>query len=135
MSGAEAGRNPVEQLAEAFLERYRRGERPSLDEYTSQHPELAEQIRLVFPALVMTTKPVRAEASDLGGHYRVGCIVGRYNAFGVVAIAIVRTADLSGRKLARQWCQVHRGRGEIRRPLIQSDGGFRLTRHSPALWP
>jgi serine/threonine protein kinase/WD40 repeat protein len=53
MTGAETGRNPVEQLAEAFLERYRRGERPSLDEYTSQHPELAEQIRLVFPALVM----------------------------------------------------------------------------------
>jgi hypothetical protein len=34
-------RNPVEKLAEAFLERYRRGERLALAEYTQQYPELA----------------------------------------------------------------------------------------------
>jgi eukaryotic-like serine/threonine-protein kinase len=43
----------VGKLAEAFLTRYRRGERPALSEYTSQHPELAEQIHDLFPALVM----------------------------------------------------------------------------------
>src|SRR5262249_54309605 len=36
-----------------FLERYRRGERPSLAEYTEQHPELAERIRSLFPALLV----------------------------------------------------------------------------------
>jgi hypothetical protein len=46
-------RNPVEELAEAFLERYRRGERPALAEYTQQYPELAEQIRDLFPTLVL----------------------------------------------------------------------------------
>jgi eukaryotic-like serine/threonine-protein kinase len=44
--------DPIDDLASAFLERYRRGERPSLTEYTEKHPELAERIRDVFPALV-----------------------------------------------------------------------------------
>src|SRR5437016_4448080 len=46
-------RNPIEELAEAFLERYRRGERPALTEYTRAHPGLAQEIRELFPALVM----------------------------------------------------------------------------------
>ena len=45
--------DPVDDLANAFLERYRRGERPSLSEYTDKYPELAERIRAVFPALVV----------------------------------------------------------------------------------
>jgi WD40 repeat protein/serine/threonine protein kinase len=53
MNDPEVQRNPVEELAEAFLERYRRGERPSLSEYTRQYPELAGEIRELFPALVM----------------------------------------------------------------------------------
>jgi serine/threonine protein kinase len=46
-------RNPVEELAEEFLQRYRRGERPSLTEYIGRRPELAGEIRELFPALVM----------------------------------------------------------------------------------
>ena len=46
-------RDPVELLAEEFLERRRRGELPSLKEYTDRYPHLAEEIRDVFPALVM----------------------------------------------------------------------------------
>jgi eukaryotic-like serine/threonine-protein kinase len=44
--------DPLDDLADAFLERYRRGERPSLSEFTAKHPDLAERIRAVFPALV-----------------------------------------------------------------------------------
>jgi serine/threonine protein kinase len=47
-----SGRDPVEKLAEEFAERYRRGERPSLAEYTNRYPELAAEIRELFPALV-----------------------------------------------------------------------------------
>ncbi len=43
----------IEQLAEEFLQRYRRGERPALAEYTGRHPALAEEIREVFAALVL----------------------------------------------------------------------------------
>ncbi len=39
-------------LVETFLERYRRGERPSVSEYTEKYPELASQIRELLPALV-----------------------------------------------------------------------------------
>ncbi len=46
-------RNPVELLAEEFLDRKRRGEHPTLDEYLERHPELADDIRDLFPALLM----------------------------------------------------------------------------------
>src|SRR5262249_36201375 len=52
MTAQASGRDPVEKLAEEFAERYRRGERPSLTEYTDRHPELAGQIRELFPVLV-----------------------------------------------------------------------------------
>jgi eukaryotic-like serine/threonine-protein kinase len=53
MNEAHSEPELVGQLAESFLARYRRGERPSLTEYTVQHPELAEQIRELFPALAV----------------------------------------------------------------------------------
>jgi serine/threonine protein kinase len=42
----------IDQLAEEFAARYRRGERPSLQEYLDRYPELAEDIRELLPALV-----------------------------------------------------------------------------------
>ena len=39
-------------LAEEFAERYRRGERPALKEYIDRYPELADDIRDLFPAMV-----------------------------------------------------------------------------------
>ena len=35
--------NLLDQLAEEFAERFRRGERPALKEYTERYPELAER--------------------------------------------------------------------------------------------
>ena len=40
------------RLADEFAARYRAGERPSLQEYIDRHPELAEDIRELFPAMV-----------------------------------------------------------------------------------
>jgi serine/threonine protein kinase/WD40 repeat protein len=42
----------LDGLAEEFAGRYRNGERPSLKEYTDRYPELADDIRRLFPALV-----------------------------------------------------------------------------------
>src|SRR5262249_41540173 len=39
-----------------FVERHRRGEHPPLSEYTSRHPELADDIKELFPALVQIEK-------------------------------------------------------------------------------
>jgi eukaryotic-like serine/threonine-protein kinase len=48
----ESTRDPVEQLAESFQARLRRGERPSLADYVARCPERADDIRDLFPALV-----------------------------------------------------------------------------------
>src|ERR1700736_4350135 len=49
-SSADYGR--FDELAEEFAARFRRGERPSLQEYIDRCPELADEIRELFPALV-----------------------------------------------------------------------------------
>ncbi len=41
----------IDRLAEEFAQRYRHGERPSLKEYLDKYPELADDIRTLFPAL------------------------------------------------------------------------------------
>jgi WD40 repeat protein len=42
----------LDRLAEEFAARFRRGEHPTLKEYTDNYPELADEIRELFPALV-----------------------------------------------------------------------------------
>jgi WD40 repeat protein/serine/threonine protein kinase len=59
-------RDPVERLADEFLARYRRGERPALTEYTERYPAWAERIRKLFPALVLM-EGVRPEAGEATG--------------------------------------------------------------------
>jgi hypothetical protein len=55
--------NQVEALAEEFLDRRRRGERPTVEEYTGRYPELAGAIRAFFPALAL----VEDRKPDPGG--------------------------------------------------------------------
>jgi len=53
MSISDSGKyDLLDQLAEEFAARFRRGERPALKEYTDRYPELAEEIRELFPAMV-----------------------------------------------------------------------------------
>ena len=52
-----------DELAEEFAERYRRGERPSLQEYVDRLPEMADEIREMFPALV-EVEQVEDDARD-----------------------------------------------------------------------
>jgi serine/threonine protein kinase len=65
MSGSESGpdRDPLERLAEEFAARLRRGEHPAISEYEQEYPELADDIRELFPALALVEnfKPERPE--------------------------------------------------------------------------
>jgi len=61
-----SGRDPVEKLAEDFADRYRRGERPSLTEYTEKYPDLAKEIRELFPALVFMERFGSVDAPATG---------------------------------------------------------------------
>ncbi|MCG8409044.1 MAG: serine/threonine-protein kinase [Phycisphaerales bacterium] len=60
-------RDPLELLAADFIERFRCGERPSIDEYAQNHPDLAEQIRDLFPtvATLENLKGAGTSSSDL----------------------------------------------------------------------
>jgi serine/threonine protein kinase/Flp pilus assembly protein TadD len=60
----DASIDPVGVLADEFMARYRRGERPALSEYTQKHPELAERIRQVFPMMAMMEEATPADESD-----------------------------------------------------------------------
>jgi serine/threonine protein kinase/Flp pilus assembly protein TadD len=77
MSDSSDGRNPVEVLADEFLARQRRGERPSVSEYVARHPELADEIYELFPVL-LDMEDARLEvaeptgpAAEPGGHVPV----------------------------------------------------------------
>jgi hypothetical protein len=59
-TSSSADRDPIERMAESFLERYRRGERPSIEDFAAQHPELAEDIRALLPALVQLEQGMSA---------------------------------------------------------------------------
>src|SRR4051794_28053910 len=84
---SSADYNRFDELAEEFAARYRRGERPALQEYIDRCPELADEIRALFPALVEVERveedqpgrPVATAAPPLGhvGDYRILREVGR----------------------------------------------------------
>ena len=59
------GYDLLDQLAEEFAARFRRGERPSVEEYALRHPELASQIRELLPAVLLVEKEL-----SLGGPSR-----------------------------------------------------------------
>jgi WD40 repeat protein/serine/threonine protein kinase len=60
--------NPVDRLAEEFVARHRRGERPDLAEYTERFPQYAEAIRDLFPALALIEQ-VKPGAGEPTGAY------------------------------------------------------------------
>ena len=63
MSHSTADRNPFEVIAAEFAARLRRGEHPSICEYVERYPELADDIRELFPALALVEqfKPAQQE--------------------------------------------------------------------------
>src|SRR5262245_5241853 len=54
------------RLADEFAARYRAGERPPLQEYTDRYPDLADDIRELFPAMV-EIEQVREDHQEAGG--------------------------------------------------------------------
>src|SRR6516164_516452 len=93
MSSSSDERGPVGLLADEFLARCKRGERPTIQEYCDRHPELAGEIRDVFEALLMVEdlrpgtdegsgslgEAVKVEGKRLErvGDYRILCEIGR----------------------------------------------------------
>jgi serine/threonine protein kinase len=66
MSSSSNERGPVGLLADEFLARCKRGEKPTIKEYCDRHPDLAEEIRDVFEAVLMVEdlRPGSDDTSD-----------------------------------------------------------------------
>src|SRR5262249_61512055 len=66
MSSSSDERSPVELLADEFLASCKRGEGPTIKEYCDRHPELADEIRDVFEAVLMV-EDLKPGSSDVTG--------------------------------------------------------------------
>jgi serine/threonine protein kinase len=97
----------LEQLAEEFTSRLRRGESPDIEDYAQRHPELAERIRSWFPTLIFLGEITNDAHASPGpavvvtpggvfGPYRIEREIGR-GAMGVVYEAVHSTL---GRRVA-----------------------------------
>src|SRR5262249_33780471 len=53
--------DPFGQIADEFVEAFRLGERPSVEEFARRYPEYADEIREVLPALVLMEKAKSAD--------------------------------------------------------------------------
>jgi WD40 repeat protein/serine/threonine protein kinase len=88
MSTTSGSRNPVEALAEEFLRRKRAGEDVSPEGYAEAHPELADKILSLFPALLMMEDlggdPAERNASVLTGGGAIGGEAGRLGEYRLV---------------------------------------------------
>ena len=67
MSDGDTDRDPIEELAAEFVERHRRGETPSISQYATDHPDLAEEIRDVFPTILAVEQLKARDRSSTGG--------------------------------------------------------------------
>ena len=60
--------DPLGQIADEFVEAFRRGRRPSVEEFARRYPEHADDIRDMLPALVLMEKAKSAD--DTSGQRR-----------------------------------------------------------------
>jgi serine/threonine protein kinase/tetratricopeptide (TPR) repeat protein len=101
--------NPLEALAAEFVEQHRRGEAPSVEEYAAEHPELAAQIRALFPTIAALERvragqeraeegrlPPSAARLERLGDFRIVREIGR----GGMGIVYEATQESLGRRVA-----------------------------------
>ena len=63
-------------LADDFVNRQRLGQNPSIDDYAAAHPDLADEIRLAFPALLMIAD-LKPGPRDATGEFESASVVVR----------------------------------------------------------
>lgn len=61
---SDSGQNPVDVLADEFAARLREGTAPAIEEYARKNPELADEIRAIFPSIEMMERLSRKEHTE-----------------------------------------------------------------------
>jgi serine/threonine protein kinase len=73
MADPNAERDPLEMLATEFTERLRKGDQPSISEYVVSHPDLAEDIKAIFPTIVAAERLKASRERSSDGAVSLGC--------------------------------------------------------------
>jgi WD40 repeat protein/serine/threonine protein kinase/tetratricopeptide (TPR) repeat protein len=111
MAVSTSDREPLEELAESFLARFRAGERPSLSEFTAAHPELADQIRSLFPALVEMEQAGSAVGPTSGSaSVAIGPLIGTTTVESLGDFRIIREVGRGGMGVVYEAVQESLGR-------------------------
>jgi serine/threonine protein kinase len=100
-------RDLIEKLAESFVSRLRAGERPSIDEFAQQYPELADELRELLPALMMLEQ--HASESD-GDEFRHAARGGAALPVEIGDYAIIREIGRGGMGIVYEAMQKSLGR-------------------------
>ena len=64
MSDPSLREEALAPVVDSFLDRFRKGERPSIEEYASRYPDLAAAIRDVLPALVAVEQDLTIDPGE-----------------------------------------------------------------------
>jgi len=72
MAEPNTERDPLEMLAAEYMERLRQGQHSSVSEYAAKHPDLAEEIRELFPTIAVTERWKARQARSSGGRATLG---------------------------------------------------------------
>lgn len=145
MTTLQTERHPVDRLAEEFVQRYRRGERPAISEYVEKYPELAGELQELLAAMVLIEEHGRAQL-QLGssgqrvadrpapvqlGEYRVLREIGR-GGMGVVYEAVQESL---GRHVALKVLPSHKLLDPVRLKRFQHEAQAAARLHHTNIVP
>jgi eukaryotic-like serine/threonine-protein kinase len=142
MSESESAQDLISNLAFEFAERYRRGERPPLDEYTERYPELATQIRELFPALVVMEQfgSVAGEPTPQAGNGAIPKQLGEYRILreigrGGMGIVYEAVQESLGRHVALKVLPLHQLLAQTHRERFEREAKAAARLHHTNIVP